>query len=156
MPSLADLTPRKPAQNASSVRTEPLQAPDVSQWAPNAVCEWFPCEKCGEQTLVMKVGVWHQPEHICDACRRAEDIERQAQAEVTKLERRAEIHQKVQQKLAATQKDREKRIDAELSPVVAKVRAEITERLRWEDSQQFMRDAEAEELAKIVSELKGA
>ena len=88
---------------------------------------------------------------VSGACK-CEEIQRRAR-ELLKT-RGDVISAAVEAKIAATARERAERVNVQLLRLMDAERKRIAGEVLWEDEQRFRADAEREELAKIVDELK--
>lgn len=142
---------------------EPTVAPETpASWTPppptvsedgKSITEWKWCERHREWFICISFPrTGFNGSTQCDTCKRDEGIQREAQAILRT--RKDALRLRVEQKLAATEKERQQRVDVQLQRLAEAERPRIEEDVRWQDGQGFARDIEAEELAAIVAEMK--
>jgi hypothetical protein len=88
----------------------------------------------------------------CDACKADAKLEQQAR--VILSDRSEAVQGRVESMLAATEDDRQRRVIAKLQPIIEDERARLEAHERWQDSQRFRSEAEAEELSEIIRDLQ--
>ena len=143
----------RPYMTQASPVVAPL--PDPPDWKQPAISEttglqacWETCPKCGEPFMVV------QKAHFVGRSGECKCVERERQArEILKM-RGDVISAAVDAKLAATAPERAERVNVQLLRLMDAERKRIAGEVLWEDEQRFRADAEREELAKIVDELK--
>jgi len=142
--SLNDLIPQRKPINPNWP-----PAPTIDE-ATGLQVAWERCPKCDGWMMLSMSRRTHVASGTCERCAAEEELHRQAKQ---KLSREA-IARRVEQKLSATAKDRQQRVDAELQRMIEAERPRIAGDLEWQDSQRFGAEAEAEEMAEIIQDLQ--
>jgi hypothetical protein len=140
--NLADLIP----QRKSDPSWPP--APTIDE-ATGLQVAWERCD-CGEWYMKSRSRRLHINSGFCQRCEGEEALRRKAKQMLS----RDAVVLRVEQKLSATAKDRQQRVDAELQRLVEAERPRIAGELEWQDSQRFGAEAEAEEMAEIIQDLQ--